>query len=107
MVVRNHVKEIKYKSHFTSHFGDFNTRVMEILLQQLHAFTAITNVRIKEYLLFKVTPSTNILSRNNKVKLRGWCATDNTEPVTLIRTIFLALKYIYKSFDKKHKVDRT
>ena len=74
---------------------------MEIILQQLDTFTTITNVWIKDYLLFEVTPSTNIPSRNNKVKLRGWCATDYIEPATLIRTIFLALKYIYKRNDIK------
>lgn len=58
----------------TVNCADLNTRVMEILLQLLQIFG----------------------SKNNKIKLRGYCATVNIKAATLIRTNSLALKQIEK-----------
>ena len=54
-------------------------------------FTTIANVLIKDYLLFKVNPSTNNPKINNKIKLWGYWAAVNIKIATLIRIIFAAM----------------
>ena len=62
----------------------------------MDTFTTIANFWIKDCLLFKVTPLTNIPSRNNKIILEGYYATDNIKTATLMKTIFVALEQIHK-----------